>query len=98
MLTALSSGAPAPAISAQSEQSFDALITALDALIALNNRGAADAGERAEASANNATVTFGVILLASVIFTVFAAVLLSRSITRPLAILAARPSVLPRAT
>jgi methyl-accepting chemotaxis protein len=89
VLAGLASGSVAPAVASQSEQSFDALISALDALIALNNRGAADAGQRAEASANNATITFSVILLASVIFTIFAAVLLSRSITRPLAMLAA---------
>ncbi|PTQ67273.1 methyl-accepting chemotaxis protein [Pseudomonas sp. GV071] len=89
VLSGLGTGSVAPAVASQSEQSFDALISALDALIALNNRGATDAGQRAEASANNATITFSVILLASLIFTIFAAVLLSRSITRPLAMLAA---------
>lgn len=89
VLSAMAAGKVEPPISLQSEQSFDALISALDALIALNNKGAADAGARAEASANNATITFSVILLAAVIFTIFAAVLLSRSITRPLAMLAA---------
>ncbi|MGY4533486.1 methyl-accepting chemotaxis protein [Pseudomonas sp. TE3786] len=89
VLAGLASGNVTPAVSAQSEQSFDALITALDALIALNNQGAADAGGRAVSSASNATITFSVILLASLAFTVLAAVLLSRSITRPLAALAA---------
>ncbi len=89
VLAGMASGGVTPAVAAQSEQAFDALIASLDALIALNNRGAAEAGSRAEASANNATVTFSLILLASVIFTVIAAVLLSRSITRPLAVLAA---------
>ncbi|MEN0105227.1 MAG: methyl-accepting chemotaxis protein [Pseudomonas sp.] len=89
VLAALGSGDVPDALSSQTQRDFDALITNLDALIALNNRGAADAGKRAEASANNATITFSVILLASVIFTVFAAILLSRSITRPLAMLAA---------
>ena len=85
VLAALAGGRPEPALLAQSEQNFDALIAALDQLIALNNKGAEDAGNRAEKSANTATVTFSLILGAAVIFTVIAAWLLSRSITQPLA-------------
>ncbi len=85
VLTSLAAGPVEPALLAKSEQSFDALIAALDQLIGLNNKGAEGAGERAEKSANSATATFSVILAAAVIFTIMAAWLLSRSITVPLA-------------
>ncbi|MDG1579490.1 methyl-accepting chemotaxis protein [Pseudomonas sp. GOM6] len=64
---------------------FAELIAALDKLIDLNNRGAADAGARAERNADGATWLFSLILGAAVLFTVLAAWMLSRSITQPLA-------------
>ncbi|MEK1905829.1 MAG: methyl-accepting chemotaxis protein [Pseudomonas sp.] len=88
VLTALAAGPLDAGLSKQSEGQFDALVVALDQLIALNNKGAADAGARAEANAKNSTLTFSLILGVSVIFTLLAAWLLSRSITQPLADLA----------
>ncbi|MBC9252918.1 hypothetical protein A9179_21850 [Pseudomonas alcaligenes] len=76
------------AAASESASRFAALTDALDAIIELNNRGAAMAGERAEQHANSATWTFSLILGASVLFTLLAAWLLSRSITQPLAELA----------
>nr|WP_252272111.1 methyl-accepting chemotaxis protein [Pseudomonas subflava] len=84
VLSSLASAQVTPELQAQSERDFDALIAALDQLIALNNKGAEDAGNRAEKSATAATATFSLILGAAVIFTVVAAWLLSRSITQPL--------------
>ena len=72
----------------ESDARFNELMTALNALIDLNNQGAADAGSRAEKNADSATWIFSLILAASVLFTLLAAWLLSRSITQPLAQLA----------
>ncbi|MBB2494387.1 methyl-accepting chemotaxis protein [Aquipseudomonas ullengensis] len=88
VLAALAAGPVDASLSKQSEGQFDELVTALDQLIALNNKGAADAGARAEANAKSSTWTFSLILGVSVIFTLLAAWLLSRSITQPLADLA----------
>jgi methyl-accepting chemotaxis protein len=68
----------------ESAARFAELITALDKLIDHNNRGAAAAGARAEKNADSATWIFSLILAASVLFTLLAAWLLSRSITQPL--------------
>ncbi|MGL4316059.1 MAG: methyl-accepting chemotaxis protein [Pseudomonas sp.] len=89
VLGAIAGGPVDPTLAGQSEQNFDALVLALDELIALNNRGAATAGERAEKHADSATWIFSLILGVGVLFTLLAAWLLSRSITQPLIELAA---------
>ena len=59
-------------------------LIALDELVELNRQGALEAGQKAEASADQSQIVFTVLLVVGLLLTLFTAWLLSRSITQPL--------------
>ncbi|PAV47368.1 hypothetical protein CK486_14440, partial [Pseudomonas sp. HAR-UPW-AIA-41] len=84
VLASLRSGNPDLGSIGASQTSYREMIKALDEVVELNRKGALAAGEKAEASANQAEVVFIVLLVVGLLLTLITAWLLSRSITQPL--------------
>lgn len=84
VLASLRSGNPDLGSIGASQTGYREMIITLDELVELNRQGALEAGQKAEASADQSQIVFTVLLVVGLLLTLFTAWLLSRSITAPL--------------